>query len=129
MAEGAKRRPRGCTLSAMRWWVGALTLLMMSCSGGARELGPGENPSGTVLSAPQTELAAEDAPWVEFEARWLCDLERSAYEDPSDVEVALEEQLAAADLDEALYRSFTDRLEVEPELRAHVQAAVFERCG
>lgn len=70
-----------------------------------------------------------DVPWVEFEARWVCDLERSTYGDPADVETALRERLAAEGIDQDEYRAFSQRLDVETDLARHVQAAVLERCG
>lgn len=103
-------------------------MLVAACSGGARELGIDDAPQASI-PAPETELAPEDAPWVEFEARWVCDLERSTYGDPSEVEEALALRLIDENVDEEEYQRFKARLADEPDLGAHVQAAVIDRCG
>ena len=81
------------------------------------------------MPGPGTPLAAVDAPWVEFEARWLCDLQRSTYDDPSDVDAALADRLAEEAIVAEEYAAFKQRLEAERDLSLHVQAAVVERCG
>lgn len=111
----------------MRWLLVAVVLLT-ACSGGTRELGITDEATGSI-DPPESTLATEDELWVEFEARWLCDLERSTYADPADVEVALEDRLVEEGIDEADYEQFKARLADDPDLAAHVQAATLERCG
>lgn len=111
----------------MRWWIVGLTLIA-GCSGSTRELVVVDADPGT-LPAPSTQLAAVDEPWVEFEARWVCDLERSTYDDPAEVEEALAERILDNDIDPDDYEEFKRRLGAEPDLAAHVQAAVIDRCG
>lgn len=109
-------------------WILVVLVLLAGCADGARELGIDDASPGSI-PAPDTELAAADVPWVEFEARWVCDLERSTYADPADVQTALVDRLAEEDIDESAYQRFKTRLANEPDLSAHVQAAVIERCG
>ena len=105
-----------------------LVALVAGCGSSARTLGATENEGGP-LPGPGTPLAAVDAPWVEFEARWLCDLQRSTYDDPSDVDAALADRLAEEAIVAEEYAAFKQRLEAERDLSLHVQAAVVERCG
>lgn len=116
------------TLCWMRWFVVALTLLLASCAGGAREVGDGGD-GDSVLRSPQTDLSADDAVWVDFEARWICDRDRSTYPDPAAVETALADRLATEGLSGDDYASFVDRLSSDTNLALHVQAAAVQRCG
>ena len=108
--------------------VALLVLLVSGCAASSRTLRPTDNDSGP-LPEPTAPLAAVDIPWVEFEARWVCDLERRAYEDPAQVEEALADRLASENIDPNEYRAFAERLTSERDLALHVQAAVLDRCG
>ena len=103
-------------------------LLVAGCGSAPRSLA-GTDDQGISPVAPDSPLAAVDAPWVEFEARWVCDLERTVYDDPADVDAALAERLHEADIDPAAYSAFKDRLQADADLALHVQAAVVDRCG
>lgn len=112
----------------MRWWLAALIFVAACATNDGRELGLDGGPDNT-LPAPTTELAAEERPWVEFEAEWLCDVERSSYADLAELDDALAAKLTERQIDAGEYEAFKQRVRDDRELALHVQAAVVERCG
>lgn len=103
-------------------------VVLAACSTSGRQVAPTEADDVTI-PAPTTDLAVEDVPWVAFEANWLCDLQRSTYPDPADVEAALQDRIADQGIDPEEYEAFQQRLDDDTDLALHVQAAVLERCG
>lgn len=65
---------------------------------------------------------------VSFEARWMCDVQRSVYEDLDTISLDFDERLAGNGLDAEIYRSFKDDLTDDLELRNRVFAEYEAYC-
>ena len=81
------------------------------------------------LSTVRVEPAPEDALLVALEARWLCDVQRRAFADLSDLDDARRALLANSDVEPADYEAFQVRLESETDLRMAVLTAFQLDCA
>ncbi len=80
------------------------------------------------LATVRVEPAPEDEMLVALEARWLCDVQRRAFSDLSDLDDARSALLANSDVDAADYEAFQVRLESEMELRMAVLTTFQADC-
>lgn len=80
------------------------------------------------LATVRVEPAPEDEMLVALEARWLCDVQRRAFTDLSDLDDARSALLANSDVDVADYEAFQVRLESEMELRMAVLTTFQADC-
>jgi hypothetical protein len=65
---------------------------------------------------------------VSIEARWMCDVQRSVYEDTGDIDDALSERLTGNGVDNEIYRAFKDALIDDLALRERVLAEYEAYC-
>lgn len=57
---------------------------------------------------------------VSFEARWMCDVQRSVYDDLEDLTGKFDERLVGNGLTQEIYREFKDALTDDIDLRDRV---------
>jgi hypothetical protein len=65
---------------------------------------------------------------VSFEARWMCDVQRSVYEDIDDLTTGFDERLSGNGLTPEVYRDFKEALADDLELRNRVLAEYQAFC-
>lgn len=65
---------------------------------------------------------------VSLEARWMCDVQRSTYDELSDINDTFDERLAGNGLTADTYRNFKDALADDIELRNRVLAEYRTYC-
>jgi hypothetical protein len=66
---------------------------------------------------------------VSIEARWMCDVQRSVFEDAADIESALSERLTGNGVTSEIYHDFKDALIDDLALRERVLAEYETYCG
>jgi len=74
-------------------------------------------------------LSSTDQALVRFEAQWLCDVQRHAYSDLSDMDAARSQLMNGFGVAPATYDDFKLQLESDGELRGHVSDAYMFNCG
>lgn len=94
----------------------------------ATDLAFSDDSDQLLIDEPPSTTLAVDAPLVLFEAVWLCELQRRTFTTPDAVNSALNQALDEADLDQAEYEAFRERVNVEQELRDSVLFAYQETC-
>lgn len=66
---------------------------------------------------------------VSIEARWMCDVQRSVYENTGEIEGELSQRLAGSGVDDEIYHDFKDALIDDLALRERVLAEYQAYCG
>jgi len=66
---------------------------------------------------------------VSIEARWMCDVQRSVYEDTGEIEDELSQRLTGNGVDDETYHDFKDALIDDLALRERVLAEYEAYCG
>lgn len=82
---------------------------------------------GLTISACGTSFDADLM--VAIESRWMCDVQRSSYEDLADVEGELEQRLTGNGVTMETYSAFKDALVDDLELRTQVLEAYEAYCA
>lgn len=78
---------------------------------------------------PVTTLPPASEPLVEFEASWLCQVQRFAFVDISEIEIQHRRALDGAGFTTAEYADFEVRLEDDGDLRAEVKDRFIAGCA
>ncbi len=78
---------------------------------------------------PSTTLPPASEPLVAFEASWLCQVQRFAYTDISEIETQQRRALEGAGFSSADYADFEVRLEEDADLRAEVKDRFVTGCA
>jgi len=73
-------------------------------------------------------LSGEDEQLVALEARWLCDVQRRAFSELSDLDIARASLLSNSGVEADAYQAFQARLESDTTLRLAVLAAFQSAC-
>ncbi len=66
---------------------------------------------------------------VSFEARWMCDVQRSVYDDLEDLTANFDERLVGNGLNPEIYREFKDALTDDIALRDRVLSEYEDYCN
>ena len=101
----------------------SLLLLLGACTSTASAEGNAEASLADVVDVGPLQ------PLVDLEAGWLCEVQRFAYDDLSELDSALGRKLVGADLTRADYDEFKLLLAQDVELRRAVRSAYGQFCG
>ena len=74
-------------------------------------------------------LTGIDSTLIAVEARWMCDVQRYAFDDLSGFDAELESRLFERGLSRSDYEAFKERLAEDPDIRGGVRAAYDEVCA
>ena len=96
--------------------VGMLVIVLGACGG------------TDTSSLDLSELETADQALVRVEAQWLCDAQRHAFADLSDMEAAQAGVMASFGVDAGAYDEFKARLTTDERLRSHVSAQYETTC-
>jgi hypothetical protein len=78
--------------------------------------------------APVVALAEGDLDYVQFEAVWVCELQRRTFATPDAIDAARLEKLADLGLDVDIYNDFWTRVNADQALRDSILFAYQETC-
>ena len=120
------------------------TLLLGACSAGADDGQAGAPATGLAFSdeqdaaatttttliaeAPAVTLVEGDLGYVQFEATWVCELQRRTFPTPDAIELALNEKLQELGLEREAYDAFRARVNDDQDLRDSILFAYQETC-
>lgn len=89
-------------------------------------------PSGSTLnlidSDPDVDLSPEDVDLVQFEADWVCELQRRTFVSQEAIDEALEENLVGLGIDRVDYDEFRAEVNESQDLRESILFAYEENC-
>lgn len=87
---------------------------------------------GTVLdlidSEPDVDLSSEEIDLVEFEASWVCELQRRTFTSQEAIDEALDEKLTGLGIDRAAYDGFRAEVNDSQDLRDSILFSYQENC-
>lgn len=81
-----------------------------------------------IAEAPAVTLAEGDLGYVQFEATWVCELQRRTFPTPDAIELALNEKLQELGLEREAYDTFRSRVNNDQDLRDSILFAYQETC-
>ena len=81
-----------------------------------------------IAEAPAVTLAEGDLGYVQFEATWVCELQRRTFPTPEAIDLALNEKLQELGLERATYDGFRARVNGDQDLRDSILFAYQETC-
>lgn len=82
-----------------------------------------------VIGCGPRALTESDLAFADFEAEWLCDVQRYSYADLSEMDEARADLMLAHGVEAEDYRDFKDLLEEHEELRMRVADTYAATCG
>ena len=89
---------------------------------------PDSEATRATIAAAAPPLTEEEQELVALEALWLCDVQRRAFAELSDLDIARASLLANSGVEAEEYQAFQDRLDSDTTLRLAVLAAFQSDC-
>ena len=77
---------------------------------------------------PDVDLTSDEIDLVEFEANWVCELQRRTFASEEAIEEALEEKLTGLGIDRATYDDFRADVNQSQDLRDSILFSFQENC-
>lgn len=78
--------------------------------------------------APDVDLTSDEVDLVQFEANWVCELQRRTFASEEAIEEALEEKLTGLGIDRATYDDFRADVNQSQDLRDSILFSFQENC-
>ena len=128
--QGVNRQFRSLVLLA------SLTAIATGCGGPQSEDSEAlsglpyveETSSVELASAAPSDLTPEELSLVEFEADWVCELQRTTFESNDAISDALDQRLADFGIDEETYGVFREQANQDEGIRAAILSTYRSDC-